>query len=176
MNKEELFEIIKKKGLLNKIPSHEIEEYIFDMAVDDFDKRKRRHGYPESTYYKEFSCEHSGKEKIIVDRLLSVESLKSPFVYWKITTPPKNMFLILIFLFLAVISVSLWLISTVTGNLLGVYYGLLFASLSTFIVRFLRKTKKKDAIEYYGKNRTAGFRDCTHLEKILSKHNINYSI
>ena len=179
MNKEEVFIELNKKGLLKKIPSHEIEEKLFDLEFDAFDSTKRRDGYPknESGYYKDFSPEQAGREKVILDRLFQAD-LEERFVFWKITTPTKPLIIMLFFLSLAVASFGFWVFMVVTGHLDGAYLSLISLIVSIFVVWHTHKNRinKEEATTRFNKSiealRTEGYEERQYLGRVLEKHEI----
>lgn len=150
---EELIAKLKSQGLLDRIPSHEIEE-ILGIYTDDFDYRKRRHGYPYSQYYKDFYGEQAGVEKIITNRLLQAD-LNERFIFFKIRYPKKYLISIIFFSILCILSFFAWLFFVDNGNLLGSFYSFFSSIISASIVWFALKYKfsDKNPREYYEQTR-----------------------
>lgn len=163
--KEERLRELKEKGQLLDIPSHEIEE-LLGIQLDDFDDRKRRHGYPSSGFYKDFSIEQAHKEKMMVDRLLSAR-LEGKLVFWRIAAPGKILVAMLVFLVMCLVSGGFWLHYVLKNDFYGSHYSFLVFLGSACIVWLLNRNKltSKDPVNDYTRRRDEGYRDTKVLEQ-----------
>jgi hypothetical protein len=160
-----LFDELKAGGLLDEIPNHELED-LLGIGTDDFDERKIRHGYPASGYYKRFSSEQAGKEKILTERLLNTD-IDRPFALWRISYPEKRLIAIASFSGLLLASLIALPMAFYLDYPLLAYFGFVSAIGSILSVAFLIIYRFPNPEQYFERSRREEYRgDIPFLPKI----------
>jgi|GEM_PF-4030512 len=171
--REELLLKLESQGLLVEIPSHEIEEYL-EIAVDDFDERSRRLGYPKSNFYKDFKIAQADKEKLLTQRLLDTK-LEGRFLFWRLAFPKQVILAMLFLLPIFLVSLLCWLIFMFKGNFTGSYYSIMTTIGSASVVYLLAKGKfeSDNAEEHYAQLREEGYKDQRVLPHYIERAQSN---
>lgn len=169
----EIFEDLKRKGLLDKIPNHEIKD-LLNIRVDDFDQRKRRRGYPESIYYRDFSSRKAGEEKLLVERLEKI-NLNDPLSFWRVSMSPGHLILTILFGGIAVLSSIACTFFLCIGDFYNAYNSLAFAITASFIVWVMIRygNSKKNSREYFEEKRKMDFNDAPVLKERFPTYRFN---
>ncbi len=173
MKNEKVFWELKERNLLYRIPAHELEE-LLGIKTDDFDARKRRHGYPDSILYRNFDCEQAGKEKMLTDRLVT-SGLEKTFPFWRVVLPEGHFITFWVLLLLSLFGLMGTFISVAYSSLIGVFYGLFAIAGSFSLLWFLKKLRffGTDPKEYYESSRKKNFSEPTLLHERILKFSPN---